>query len=98
MQDKANGGRPKRSNRAQDITDQGIVLMHVLDLHPVNLIVPQLVSGLTADTEAFADGDRYERAVRDLVSVGLLRIHRGLIVPTRPALRFSEIMEGDGVA
>lgn len=98
MQDKANGGRPKRSNRAQDIKDQGIVLMHVLDLHPVNLIVPQLVSGLTADSEDFSEGDRYARAVRDLASAGLLGSHHGLIVPTRPALRFNEIVEGEGVA
>jgi hypothetical protein len=97
MHDKANGGRPKRSNHAQDIKDEGIVLMHVLNLHPVNLIVPQLVSGLTADSEDFAEGDRYARAVRDLVGAGLLRIHRGLIVPTRPALRFNEIMNGEGV-
>jgi hypothetical protein len=98
MHGQPNGGRPKRPNHAQDIKDQGIVLMHVLDLHPVNLIVPQLVTGLTADTEDLAEGDRYARAVRDLVGVGLLRIHRGLIVPTRPALRFNEIMEGEGVA
>lgn len=97
MHDKANGGRPKRSNR-QDIKDQGIVLMHVLDLHPVNLIVPQLVSGLTADSEDFSEGDRYARAVRDLASAGLLGSHHGLIVPTRPALRFNEIVEGEGVA
>lgn len=97
MHGQTNGGRPKRPNHTQDIKDEGIVLMHVLDLHPVNLIVPQLVSGLTAESEDFAEGDRYARAVRDLVSVGLLRIHRGLIVPTRPAIRFNEIMEGEGV-
>jgi len=97
MHGQPNGGRPKRSKHAQDIKDQGIVLMHVLSLHPVNLIVPQLVSGLTADSEDFAEGDRYARAVRDLASVGLLGSHHGLIVPTRPALRFNEITEGDGV-
>lgn len=75
MQDKASGARPPRSNQAQDTKDQGVVLTHVLDLHPVNLILPELVSGLTGDSEDFAEGDRFTRAVRDLAASGLLGFH-----------------------
>jgi len=67
--------------------------MHVLALHPTHLIIPDLVRELIDDPEDFADGDRYERAVRDLTGVGLLHSEGGLIQPTRAALRFIEILE-----
>ncbi len=93
MHGKANGARPKRSPHAQDIRDQSIMLMHVLALHPTHLIIPDLVRELIGDPEDFAEGDRYERAVRDLTGVGLLHSEGGLIQPTRAALRFIEILE-----
>ncbi len=94
MQHKANGVRPKRSNHAQDVKDQGIVLMHVLALHPTNLIVPDLVREITSGSDEFAEGDSVERAIRDLTGVGLLHCPGGLVVPTRAALRFIEILNG----
>jgi hypothetical protein len=39
--------------------------------------------------------DAIERAVRDLVGVGLLFRSEGLVLPTRAALRFNEIL-GEG--
>jgi hypothetical protein len=94
MQDKANGARPRRSNHAQDVKDQGIVLMHVLALHPTNLIVPDLVRELTNGSDEFAEGDNAERAIRDLTGVGLLHCPDGMVVPTRAALRFIQILNG----
>lgn len=94
MQAKANGASPRHSNHAQDIKDQGIVLMHVLALHPTHLIVPDLVRELTKDSEVFAEGDNVERAIRELTSLGLLRCPGGLVTPTHAALRFIEILEG----
>jgi hypothetical protein len=97
MQAKRNGARPSgRSNHAQDIRDQGVVLMHVLALHPMHLIVPDLIRELTNGSEDFAEGDRFERAVRDLTGIGLLYFTRGLVRPTRAALRFIEILNGGG--
>ncbi len=94
MQAKGSRARSRaRSNQVQDIKDQRVVLTHVLDLHPMNLILPELVSGLTSDSEDFAEGDRFTRAVRDLAAVGLLGFHRALVVPTQAALRFNQIME-----
>lgn len=95
MQHKANGARPKRSNHAQDIKDQGVVLMHVLALHPSHLIVPDLVRELTNNgSQDFAESDNAERAIRDLDGVGLLHCPGGLVIPTRAALRFIEILNG----
>lgn len=94
MQDKANGARPRRSNHAQDVKDQGIVLIHVLALHPTNLIVPDLVRELTKGSDEFAEGDAMERAIRDLTAVGLLHCPSGMVVPTRAALRFIQILNG----
>ena len=44
----------------------------------------------------FAQRDAIERAVRDLVGVGLLFRSDGLILPTRAGLRFNEIL-GEGL-
>jgi hypothetical protein len=94
MHSKANGARPRRSNHAQDVKDQGIVLMHVLALHPTHLIVPDLVREITNGSEDFGEGDAAERAIRDLTGVGLLNCPGGLVVPTRAALRFIQILNG----
>ena len=95
MHDQRNGARPHASpNHKQDIRDQGIVLMHVLALHPTNLIVPDFVRELTNGSEEFAKGDRFERAIRDLTGVGLLYCEGGVVSPTRAALRLIEILEG----
>jgi hypothetical protein len=95
MHDQRNGVRPHASpNHKQDIRDQGIVLMHVLALHPTNLIVPDLVRELTNGSDEFAEGDNAERAIRDLTGVGLIHCPGGLVMPTRAALRFIQILNG----
>jgi hypothetical protein len=95
MHDQRNGARLRPSpNHKQDIRDQGIVLMHVLALHPTNLIVPDLVRELTDGSTEFAEGDNAERAIRDLTGVGLLHCLGGMVVPTRAALRFVQILNG----
>jgi hypothetical protein len=95
MQAKRNGAGPRHSNHMRDVKDQGIVLMHVLALHPTHLIVPDLVRELIKNSDDFADGDNVERAIRELTSLGLLRCPGGLVTPTHAALRFIEILEGD---
>jgi hypothetical protein len=93
MHHKANGARPMRSNHTQDLKDQGVVLTHVLALHPTHLIVPDLVRELANGSEGFAESDNAERAIRDLTGVRLLDCAGGLVAPTRAALRFIEILE-----
>lgn len=77
---------------AQDIRDQGIVLIHVLSRHPTLLTIPDLVREITGGSEDFAEGDALERAVRDLTGVGLLHCPNGLALPSPAALRFLKIL------
>lgn len=62
---------------AQNLRDQGVVLIHVLQRHPTLLTIPDLVREITAGSEDFAEGDAMERAVRDLTGVGLLMCPSG---------------------
>jgi hypothetical protein len=82
-----------RSVRAQDLRDQGVVLIHVFSVYPTQMRLPELVRELTNGSSDFAEGDGIEQAVRDLVSVGLLFMSGALVLPTRAALRFHEILE-----
>jgi hypothetical protein len=79
-------------NAAQDIKDQGVVLIHVLHRHPTLLTIPDLVREITSGSEDFAEGDNVERAVRDLTGVGLLHCPSGLAVPSPAALHFLKIL------
>jgi hypothetical protein len=81
-------------NQTRDLHDQAVVLRHVLAAHPEHRTIPCLVRELTGDSETFAESDAYERAVRDLTGVGLLRCPCGMVEPTRAALRFYELQEG----
>jgi hypothetical protein len=92
----ARGSSDCPSNEAQDLHDQGVVLIHVLTVYPTHLRLSELVREITAGSADFAEGDRVERAVRDLVGVGLLFRSDGLVLPTRAALRFNEIL-GEGM-
>ena len=96
MQDNPKGAGKENvpPTAAEDIRDQGIVLIHVLAVHPSHLIVPELVREITAGTSEFAEDDRMERAVRDLTGLGLLRCPGGVVMPTRAAIRFNELLGG----
>ena len=101
MHDKPSGASDddRASTAAQDLHGQGVVLIHVLTIYPTHLRLSELVREITAGSTDFAEGDRIERAVRDLVGVGLLFRSDGLVLPTRAALRFNEILrEGIGTA
>jgi hypothetical protein len=81
---------------AQDLRDQGDVLIHVLTLYPTHLRQSELIQEVSAGAADFAQRDAIERAVRDLIGVGLLFRSDRLVLPTRAALRFNEIL-GKGV-
>jgi hypothetical protein len=50
------------------------------------------VQEVTAGSADFADTDRFQRAARDLVGAGPLFVSGELLLPTRAALRFNEIV------
>lgn len=84
--------QPKGATAAQDRHDQGIVLVHVVHHYPTNFRVSDLVRELT-DGSDFAKRDRIERAISDLIKVGLLFRCEALVLPTRAALRAYAVLE-----
>jgi len=87
------GPERAHSSDVQDLRDQGVVLVHILTLHPAHLRLAEVVREVTAGSADFVDVDRFERAARDLVAVGLLFESAELVLPTRAAIRFNEITE-----
>ncbi len=85
--------RPKRSQHAQDVRDQAVVLTFVLALGRDYLTILDLARTLNAQPHDFTRHDAVERAVVDLTGVGLLQVGAGLVCPTAAALRFIEIIE-----
>jgi hypothetical protein len=91
------GASSPRSNAAQDLHDQGVVLIHVLSIYPTQLRLQELIRELTEGSEDFAERDRIERAVRELCAAGLLFRCEGVVLPTRAALRFNQILDDEEV-
>jgi hypothetical protein len=77
----------------EDAATESAVLQQVLDLHPVLVTLEELVREVGGESPDFAERDAIERAVRDLIGAGLLHSHEVFIVPTRAALRFSELLD-----
>jgi hypothetical protein len=88
-------GRDPASPKAEDRHDQAVVLVHVVHNYPTNFRLSDLTRELTAESGAFAERDGIERAVRDLVAVGLLFRCAGLVLPTRAALCLYEVLIKD---
>jgi hypothetical protein len=82
-----------RTTWAEDETMESAVLRELLDLHPSQLTLEELMREMGGDGGSFAERDAVERAVRELAGAGLL--HRGeeFVGPTRAALRFSELLD-----
>ena len=91
MNDHPQGAEDRAHTTAEeDARDQAQVLREVLLIHPETTTYEELVRRLTVASEGFADRDRVERAVRDLVAVGLLNLRAGdLVLPTRAAVSFN---------
>jgi hypothetical protein len=81
-----------RSTGEEDKAFESAVLQHVLFLHPAAIALEDLVRELGGDGNSFAERDALERAVRDLCGVGLLRRSGSLLLPSRAALRFDELL------
>jgi hypothetical protein len=78
---------------AEDAATESAVLQQALELHPVQVTVAELVREVGGESPDFARRDAIERAIRDLASVGLMHSHGAFVMPTRAALRFSELLD-----
>lgn len=78
------------------------VLIAVIDLHPIQATVSELVRQLTRDPADFCECDAVERAVFDLSGVGLLHRHDFrnrpdvLVAPTQAALVANDLLLDEG--
>lgn len=89
---KGAGNDDRGSTTAQDLHDQGVVLIQVLALHPACLTVAELVREVTGGSRDCEPGDRFERAIRDLTGAGLLNACAGFVMPSRAALAFDQLL------
>jgi hypothetical protein len=76
-----------------DAATESAVLQKLLDLHPVQVTAAELLREVAGESPDFAERDAIERAVRDLTGAGLLHSHDTFLLPTRAALRFSELLD-----
>jgi predicted transcriptional regulator len=76
-----------RSTAREDAAMESALLQYVLALHPAPITLEELAREL-GETR-----DDIDRAVRDLVGTGLLNSSDALVLPSRAALRFDELME-----
>jgi hypothetical protein len=80
------------TTRAEDAAAESAVLMRVLELHPSQVTLTELVREIGGEGAGFAERDSIERAVRDLGGAGLLHRNDEFVLPTRAALRFEELL------
>jgi hypothetical protein len=97
MHDKPKGAGEDEcaTTAALDARDQAGVLRHVLSIYPEVLTQDELMREMAggASSPAFAERDRIERAVRDLISGGLLHEDTKLVLPTRAAVLCHSLLD-----
>ena len=76
----------------EDDALQRAVIECVVDLHPIQLTVDELVRELTDTPDDFASRDRIEIAVQQVARAGLLHRHGAFVLPTRALIRAIELI------
>jgi hypothetical protein len=79
------------SGPSEDDIYEEAVLRHILDWHPTILRMCDLVREINPDPGNFGQRDAVERAVRELVAVGLLYRQGECVLPTPAAVYMQEI-------
>ena len=67
------------------------VVEAVVDLHPIQLTLDELIRELTDAPDDFASRDRIEIAVQQLARAGLLHRHGQFVLPSRALVRCLEL-------
>jgi hypothetical protein len=78
----------------EDAKIESALLQYVLALHPARATLDDLRREFDDQPGDFAGRDALERAVRDLSGAGLLQRSGDIVLPTRAALRFDELLGG----
>lgn len=77
----------------EDAVTEEAVLGLLLDLHPAQLTLAELVCEVSGGRSDFAATDPVERAVLKLSAAGLLNRNGEIVIPSRAALRFYELLD-----
>jgi hypothetical protein len=78
---------------AEDKATEAAVLRHLLALYPVQLTRKELEREVAGGNGDFALVDAVERAVCELVAAGLVHRNGDVVLPSRAAMRFYELLE-----
>lgn len=76
----------------EDTALEAAVLRQLLALHPIQLTLGELRREIAGESQDFALTDAVERAVRDLTATGLVHRSGDVVLPSRAALRFDELL------
>lgn len=80
------------TTRGEDRAFEAAVLQQVLAIHPSPVTLAELVDEIAGKGCDFTQRDAIERAVHDLAGCGLLHRSAALVLPSRAALRFDELL------
>ena len=67
------------------------VLALLLEVHPAQLSIDEVVRELTDRPDEFAPRDRVNNALRDLAAAGLVHRHGAFVFASRAAVRFEDL-------
>jgi hypothetical protein len=84
----ADDDRPRAGEH--ELAQQGVLAI-LLEAHPGQYSMAEVVREMTDRPDEFAPRDRVESAIRDLVGAGLVHRHGQFVFATRAAVRFDEL-------
>jgi hypothetical protein len=87
----AHGGGAWRAGHDEDVAQQSVLAV-LLDAHPGQRSVDEVVLELSGGRAEFDERDLIENAIRELVGAGLLHRHGAFLFATRAAVRFDELL------
>jgi hypothetical protein len=76
----------------EDLASEGAVFAHVMDAYPTTLRISDVIREV-GDNDRFPERDSVERAIREMIRVGLLFRCENCVLPTRGAIRVWEVMQ-----
>jgi len=85
------GQRDPFSPDPKDKKVERAVLAFLIYRHPKRLTIPELSHVLSEENVGHDSEDAVERAISELVGVGLLECRAELVIPTRAALYFDAL-------
>jgi hypothetical protein len=80
---------PERSPEQEDSIWQARIVSFLLAEYPDQLSKSELARELLSENAGFSERDGFERAIEDLLRVGLLQRCGSLVLLTRPARHFA---------